>query len=180
MKPIKITTIEIQPQTNVRSTKGDSWLFAVSDEYLADYDAQRADKKPGAKKGRNLNRKRQLEKYNSYKEELRWLAEKQSFVVPDGYFVIWFCIPFPKSWLRRKKKCAEHENKPHQSMPDCDNMIKAFLDALVPRKKRVNGEKGSDDRRVHSYAAFKIWVKPENACIRIAEYNKDEFLSTFL
>lgn len=179
MKPKKVTKIEIQPQTHVRSTKGDSWLFAVSDEYLEDYDAKRVDRAPNAKKGRNLNRKRQLEKYNAYKKELQWLAQQQNFTVPEGYFAIWFCIPFPNSWLRRKKKCAGHENQPHQSTPDCDNMIKAFLDALMPRKKRVNGETGADDRKVHCYAAFKVWVKQEDACIKVVEYEKEDFINAF-
>ena len=120
-----------------------------------------------------------MEKYNAYKEELRWLAKQQDFTVPDGYFAIWFCIPFPKSWLPRKKKCRDNENKPHQSVPDADNMIKAFLDALMPRKRRGNGETGKDDRQVHCYAAFKVWVAPENACIKVVEYNSDDFIQAF-
>ena len=39
--------------------------------------------------------------------------------------------------------------------------------------------KGNDDRRVHSYAAFKIWVKPEEACIKIVEYEAADYLEVF-
>lgn len=127
--------------------------------------------------GRNLNRKRQLEKFNAYKEELRWLAKKEGFTVPHGYFAIWFCIPHPKSW--RKPKIKEMLYQPHQSTPDWDNCTKAFFDALMPRKKRTRGETGTDDRLVHCGAVFKIWVGENEGCIKIVEYEKEDFIYQF-
>jgi Holliday junction resolvase RusA-like endonuclease len=121
-----------------------------------------------------------LEKYNAYKEELRWQIAKMGFEMPVGYFAIWFCIPFPASWMPRKTKCREMEGMPHQNTPDCDNLLKAFFDAVMPRKNKTRQEKGSDDRKIHCYAAFKIWVKPEDACIKIVEYDQSEFMSQFL
>ncbi len=149
----------------------------MSDEYLEEYDQKRVLADPDANPGRNLNRKRQLEKYNAYKEELRWIAKKQAFTVPEGYFAIWFNVPHPKSW--RPKKVKEMLYTPHQSTPDCDNLMKSFLDGMMPRRNRIKGQKGADDRRIHCYAAFKIWVGEEEGCIRIVEYQKEDFLLAF-
>lgn len=177
MIPKKVTKLKIEPQTHVRSTKGDKWLFAVEESYLEEYDKRKGLLHPEGKPGRNLNRLRQLEKYNAYKAEIRNIAGQQGFIMPHGYFAIWFLIPYPKSW--RRKKVLEMAYKPHQNTPDCDNMIKAFLDGICPRKKRGNGEMGTDDRQVHCYAAFKIWVPKEESCIKIVEYDQDEYLSVF-
>ncbi len=207
MNPIKTTVIEIHPATNVRSTQGDRWLFKVSDEYLEEYDKKKVlrevevpkrltpneqwkilagesierktiTKIVEGKPGRNLSRKRQLEKYNAFKEEVRWLAKKMEFEMPRGYFALWFYVPHPKSW--RKKKINEMLYKPHETTPDWDNYIKALFDALMPRKSKTKGEKGTDDRRIHCGAPFKVWVKPEEACIKILEYDKDEFMEVFM
>lgn len=152
-------------------------MFAVTYEYLQEYDQQRVVKDPEAKPGRNVNRKRQLETYNKYKDDLRLLAKEMRFVMPHGYFAIWFYVPCPPSW--RKKKVMERLYMPHQSTPDCDNLIKAFLDAVCPRKNKAKGEKGNDDRQVHCYAAFKVWVKPEDSCIKVLEYDSAEFVEAF-
>lgn len=175
MTPIKITTIPVWPATNVRSTQGDRWLFKVSDEYLEEYDNRRIEKK--GKVGGNLRRKRQLEKYNAYKEEIRYWSDKNNFTFPIGYFAIWFYVPFPKSW--RKKKRLDMLSIPHKNTPDLDNMLKALFDAIMPRRNRISGEVGSDDRKIHCYAAFKIWCYEDDAKIDIIEYSEDDFLSVF-
>lgn len=132
-------------------------------------------KKP--KPGRNLSRRRQLEKYNAYKQELLWIAMKQKFQMPHGYFALWFYIPHPPSW--RKKKIAEMLYKPHQTTPDWDNYIKAMFDGLMPRRNRAKGEKGADDRLIHCGAIFKVWVLPGEACIKVLEYESNEFMDVF-
>lgn len=176
MQAQKITVIKIQPATNVRSTQGDRWLFSVSDEYLEEYDAKKMA--ATGKMGGNARRKRQLEKYNAYKEEIRWWATQNRFKMPTGYFAIWFYVPAPVSW--RKKKRAEMIGKPHMSTPDCDNLLKAFFDGIMPRKNKTKQEKGSDDRRIHCYVAFKVWVEWDDTCIKILEYNEQEFLDVFM
>jgi hypothetical protein len=178
MIPIKQTVINIEPQTNVRSTQGDRWLFAVTDDYLEEYDKRKALDHPKGIPGRNLPRKRQLEKYNAYKAELLWMAHKHGFKMPHGHFALWFYVPHPPSW--RPKKVAEMLYKPHQTTPDWDNFIKALFDSLMPRKKRSRGEKGSqDDRLIHCGAIFKVWVLPGEACIKVLEYPDGEFLNEF-
>jgi Holliday junction resolvase RusA-like endonuclease len=168
----KLTEFYILPSTHVRSTQGDRWLFSVTEEYLAEYDRKRLE--THGKPGRTLDRRRQLDKYNSYKEELRHLVEKQNFAMPLGYFVITFHIPFPPSW--RKKKRLEMDGVEHQSTPDLDNLIKAFFDGVMPRRNRIAGGIGADDRKVHCYAAFKKWCQPGRERIEILEFSKSDFL----
>lgn len=175
MKPTKITTIPIQPATHVRSTQGDKWLFAVSEAYLEEYDTRKIEST--GRKGGNLRRRRQLEKYNSYKDALRLWAAVNRFKMPLGYFAIWFFLPMPKSW--RPKKQADMAGKPHQSTPDCDNLLKSFFDGIMPRKNKTRKEKGADDRRIHCYAAFKVWCPAVEARTLIVEYDHLPFLQSF-
>jgi Holliday junction resolvase RusA-like endonuclease len=175
MTPIKVTTIPIQPSTNVRSTQGDRWLFAVSDEYLEERDLKRMQEYGIA--GRSLARKRQLEKYNAYKEEIRYWAQKNQFVMPMAYFSIHFMVPFPQSW--RKPRRVAMDGAPHTNTPDTDNMIKALFDSILPRRNRIAGQKGADDRKIHCYTVFKTWCQPGREGIVISEYNPTEYRSVF-
>lgn len=150
-------------------------MFAVSDEYLEEYDKRRLIEK--GKLGGNVRRKRQLEKYNAYKQELRYIASKLDFRLPNGCFCIIFNIPMPASW--RPKRRTEMVGKPHQSKPDVDNCIKSLWDGLIPPKNKSKGEKGRDDKEIWSFAAIKRWVEPENSCIEIIEYNEEDFLFNF-
>jgi Holliday junction resolvase RusA-like endonuclease len=175
MEAFKITRIPICPQTHVRSTQGDRWLFAVTPEYLAEYDAKKLIEK--GRKGGNLRRLTQLKKYNAYKDSIRLWQAANRFKMPLGYFAIWFFIPAPVSW--RKKIMEANIGKPHMSTPDCDNLLKSFFDGIMPRKNKTRRETGSDDRRIHCYAAFKVWCRQGEAGIVIAEYTPDPFLKAF-
>lgn len=59
--------------------------------------------------------------------------------------MIFFRIPMPKSWS--KKKRSEMAGKPHQQKPDLDNLIKALIDA-------VHAE---DSHIWHLQCCMKIW-----------------------
>ena len=50
-----------------------------------------------------------------------------------------------KSWSKKKKKAML--GKPHQQIPDLDNYLKAFLDALC-----------KNDSFVHEVHAKKLWA----------------------
>jgi hypothetical protein len=50
----------------------------------------------------------------------------------------------------------------------------------MPRKNKRFGEKGADDRRIHCFAVFKIWVRRGDECIKIVEYDENEFMEGFL
>jgi Holliday junction resolvase RusA-like endonuclease len=178
MQAKKVTTIPIHPSTHVRSTQGDRWLFAVSDEYLQAYDEKKLT--DTGKMGGNTRRKAQLEKYNAYKQELRLISSRMGFQMPLGHFAIWFYIPFPNSWIPRKSKCRQMDGQPHTSTPDLDNLLKAFFDGIMPRKNKTKNEKGSDDRKIHCYAAFKVWCQQDQARIVISEYEEKDFNRSFI
>ena len=109
--------IFITPQTHIRVTQGDSWLFGVSDQYLS-------SKYPSA-----LKRKKYLRRYSSYKESLRLLAHQAKFNMPASGAWIKFYIPMPKTWSKKKRTKLSFE--PHQTKPDIDNFTKAFFDCLL-------------------------------------------------
>ncbi len=60
-----------------------------------------------------------------------------------------------------------------------DNYLKQLYDSIMPRKNRLKKEKGIDDRKIFCYAAFKVWVPVEQACIKVVEYNPVEFMECF-
>lgn len=177
MTPTKITTIDIQPSTHVRSTKNEGWLLAenVTYKYLESLDIKRLITK--GKKGTLAARKKQLEIHNAHKQEIRDWAARNEFKMPLGHAAVWFYVPMPPSW--RPKKRAEMIYTVHQNTPDLDNYLKQLYDSIMPRKNRLKKEKGVDDRKIYCYAAFKVWVPVEESCIKIVEYNASEFMEVF-
>ena len=177
MIPTKITVIDIHPSTHVRSTKNEGWLLSenVTYEYLRGLDMKRLLTK--GKKGTLEARKKQLEIHNAHKQEIRDWAVRNDFKMPLGHAAVWFYVPMPVSW--RAKKRAEMVYTVHQSTPDLDNYLKQLYDSIMPRKNRLKKEKGIDDRKFFCYAAFKVWVPVEQACIKIVEYDAVEFMESF-
>lgn len=184
MIPIKETIIDVFPSTHVRSTKNEGWLMAdsVSYKYLEELDERKLHReiaagKPNAKRGTLAARKKQLEIHNAHKQEIRDWAFRNEFKMPLGHFAMWFYVPMPPSW--RPKKRAEMIYTVHQSTPDLDNYLKQLYDSIMPRKNRLKKEKGVDDRKIYCYAAFKVWVPVEEACMKVIEYAPDEFMEVF-
>jgi Holliday junction resolvase RusA-like endonuclease len=177
MTPIKITTIDVLPSTNVRSTQNEGWLLSdnVTYEYLRQLDDKRLEEK--GKRGTLAARKKQLEIARAHKEEIKGWVVRNNFKMPHGNVALWFYVPMPRSW--RPPKVRKMCYTVHQSTPDLDNYIKQLYDAVMPRKNRQKKEKMQDDRKIYSYAAFKVWVPPEEGCIKILEYDPDEFTEVF-
>ncbi len=177
MTPIKETKIDIHPSTHVRSTKNEGWLLAdnVSYEYLERLDEERlADK---GKRGTLAARKKQLEIHRAHKQEIQSWAIRNEYKMPLGHAAVWFYVPMPPSW--RKKKRREMIYTVHQNTPDLDNYLKQLYDSIMPRKNRAKKEKGVDDRKIYCYASFKVWVPWEEACIKIIEYAERDFMEEF-
>lgn len=65
--------------------------------------------------------------YFAFRDHLKLLARQLTFK-PSDQMRIWFYLPMPTSWSKRKK--LEMGGKPHQQKPDRDNLEKAVLDAL--------------------------------------------------
>lgn len=175
MVPKKITTIPVFPSTHVRVTKNELWISKADEDYLESLDERRLQEK--GKRGGLVRRQRQIQKAMAHTEEIRTWMGAARFEIPNGYFAVWFMVPMPKSW--RKKKRLANIGKPHQNMPDWDNFSKQLFDALRPRKRRAAGEKGPDDKTIHTVAIFKRWVDYDDACIKIVEYDPVEFEATF-
>jgi Holliday junction resolvase RusA-like endonuclease len=177
MKPIKITTIPIHPATNVRSTKNEGWLLAdnVTYEYLKGLDEKRLVEH--GKRGTLASRKKQLEITRAHKDEIKAWVVRNNFKMPHGNVALWFYVPMPRTW--RAKTIREKCYTVHLNTPDLDNYIKQLYDSIMPRKNRQRQEKGIDDRKIFSYAAFKVWVPFEEACMKVVEYDPDEFARVF-
>lgn len=75
-------------------------------------------------------------------------ARLHQIELPDAGAHVTFVMPMPPSWSQKKRTAMN--GKPHQSKPDCDNMLKALMDALFDddssiwdcRITKVWGEKG--------------------------------------
>lgn len=90
-------------------------------------------------------RKREVvNRYFTFKDDLRWLARHAKYTIGEEVFVE-FHIPMPESWSLRKK--ITMNMKPHQQKPDIDNLVKAFCDALT-----------DDDSRIWLVHATKVWA----------------------
>ena len=84
--------------------------------------------------------------YRAFADEVR--LRRVHIDTENGSQII-FTLPMPKSWS--KKKRAAMNGKPHQQVPDKDNLEKALLDAVLKKdemvwnthSKKVWGERGS-------------------------------------
>jgi len=83
----------------------------------------------------NLSRKRRLERYNDYKDDLRTLAKKARFEMPVAGMALYFYFPMPKSWSVKKKVILKGQY--HLQKPDIDNLEKGFFDSLVITDEKV-------------------------------------------
>ena len=168
-----------EPQAAIRSTQTQSWLMNVTEE-----EAQRLEDKYQIgfdKKGKQywirelkngttkmlrskpnfVRTRRYLLKYLQYKDNLRDHGQKVGFIMPQDAFFMWFFMPMPKTWTKKKK--AAMAFKLHKHKKDTDNLSKAIKDALAPRKSNfVHGAMPAmDDRVISSYANAKIYLPDE-------------------
>lgn len=85
-------------------------------------------------------------RYRAYKDELRLKANLAKYVPGDTLTVL-FYLPMPPSWSAKKRQ--EMAFKPHQQKPDADNLVKGFLDTLLP----------DSDCHVYEIHARKQWAE---------------------
>lgn len=175
MIPTKITVIPIHPATHVRTTRGEYWIVKADEGYLQKLDTKRLLDK--GKQGGLVRRKRQLEKAQAHKEDIMFWVAATGFKMPVGYFALWFYVPMPASWRPAKREAMKY--KEHQNMPDIDNFIKKTFDGVMPRRNRIAKHRGADDRKIHCYTTFKVWVEWEEACIKLVEYSPEEYMKEF-
>ena len=73
-------------------------------------------------------------KYFGFKDQLNMEATKKGYK-PSVPLSIVFILTMPKSWSKRKKE--DMNGKPHKQVPDLDNLIKAFKDALLKQDSMI-------------------------------------------
>lgn len=84
-----------------------------------------------------------VQHYWTYKDELKLKANLQQYKCQSP-LEVFFYLPMPKSWSNKKRQ--EMLGLPHEEKPDGDNLVKAFIDALL-----------KDDRKMHDVHYRKFW-----------------------
>jgi Holliday junction resolvase RusA-like endonuclease len=200
MKVLRSAFFPIEPQSALRSTQTQNWLANVTeleakqleDSYKLGYDKKgqqiwvrlgKNGKTKTLKSKPNFVRTRKyLMKYFEYKDELKLHGQKIGFIMPQDAFFMWFFMPMPKSWTKKKKALMAF--KLHKNKKDTDNLSKAIKDALAPRKSNfvLGAQPAMDDRVISSYANAKIYLPDAHADkvgVLIVEYDVNEFLTDF-
>lgn len=200
MKPLRHTFFPFEPQSALRSTQTQNWLtkiteqeaLAIENSYKIGYDRKGKEywvrmlkngkQKTLRSKPNHVRTKRYLDKYFKYKEDLKAHADSIGFIMPQDAFFMWFFMPMPKTWTKKKK--AAMAFKLHKNKKDTDNLSKAIKDALAPRKSNfvAGSMPAMDDRVISSYANAKIYLPDEysdKVGILIVEYWVHDFLYPF-
>ncbi len=200
MKVLRSAFFPFEPQSALRSTQTQNWLTKISEkdaQKIEDGYKQGFDKKGNpvwvriGKSGKTktlrskpnyVRTKRYLDKYFTYKDDLRAYGEKIGFIMPQDAFFMWFFMPMPKTWTKKKKVAMAF--KLHKNKKDTDNLSKAIKDALAPRKSNfvAGNTPPMDDRVISSYANAKIYLPDDHSDkvgILIVEYYIHDFLYNF-
>jgi len=83
-------------------------------------------------------------KYWSYCDKLRAWMKENNIEVDFEHLKVHFYIKMPDSWSKKKKKSMNYT--PHKQKPDVDNILKAWMDALL-----------KDDSGVYDVRVTKTW-----------------------
>jgi len=73
-------------------------------------------------------------KYRKYCENLRKFENTRKIIDWDKLEIKFF-LPVPRSWSGKKK--FEKYGNPHTQRPDIDNLLKGFMDALLPEDSQI-------------------------------------------
>ncbi len=96
--------------------------------------------KPRMTRADKWKKRPEVLRYRAFCDHVRLLG----VVLPEAGAHVTFILPMPPSWS--KKKRLQHDGQPHQAKPDCDNMLKALMDAIYV-----------DDAHVWDCRVTKIW-----------------------
>ncbi len=150
MKILRHAHFPIEPQSALRSTQTQSWLARISIEEAVRLESlwqvgyTPAGKQYWWKENRKgeiktlksapnfVRTKKYLDKYFAYKEALKLHGQKIGFIMPQDAFFMWFLMPMPRTWTKKKKAAMAFQL--HKNKKDTDNLSKAIKDALAPRK----------------------------------------------
>ena len=145
--------------------KGNStWVLHKTDEELKFIDNK---KKLLGLQGYSYRRKKSLEKYFGFKDELAFWFKKNNIEPPYSSFSIEFRMPIGASI--RAKEYEKRLGADHDLRPDFDNCVKAFLDAFKKRKTMMWFD--YNDCVSNRIFISKVWCKAGDEGIRIREYD---------
>lgn len=123
MKVLRHAHFPVEPQSALRSTQTQNWLVHITEQDAKNIEDSyakgfRSNGKPfWFKTGKNgkvktlssppnyVRNKRYLDKYFQYKEQLKLHSQEIGFIMPQDAFFMWFLMPMPKSWTKKKKSC---------------------------------------------------------------------------
>lgn len=200
MQILRSEFFPFEPQAALRSTQPQMWLTKISEEqaielenkYHSGFDKtgkqywirtlKNGTEKMLRSKPNFVRTRKYLLKYLEYKDALKAHGEKVGFIMPQDAFFMWFFMPMPKTWTKKKKLAMAF--KLHKNKKDTDNLSKAIKDALAPRKSNfvAGAMPAMDDRVISSYANAKIYLPDDHADkigILIVEYGVKDFLGKF-
>lgn len=81
-----------------------------------------------------------IKKYNDYRVQLFILAKELDLQVQSTGMAIYYHLPVPVRWSKKKKAAMHGQWK--ASRPDVDNYNKGFFDALTGKDELVTGRSG--------------------------------------
>lgn len=158
-----LPTPALRINTNDNGGKG-TWMLNKDDDYLRNFDAK---KKENGKEGYAFRRKKSLEKYFGFKDELAFWFKKNKITPPYKNFSVQFNLPIGKSI--RKKIAFERIGKDHEFRPDVDNLNKAYLDAFNKRSTMLWFD--YKDCITNRIFISKVWCLSGKEGIRVREYD---------
>lgn len=107
--------------------------------------------KPRMTRADKWKKRPEVLRYRAFCDHVRLLGVE----LPEAGAHVTFILPMPLSWS--KKKRLQHDGQPHQAKPDCDNMLKALMDAIY-----------ADDAHVWDCRVTKVWGETGQIVIREA------------
>ncbi len=119
-KTRRFYVFDINPMGAVRMSRSDKWKT----------DPDHPDP--------NKRKRKSVVKHHSFADTLRYQAKQLNFELGKTLEAVFF-IAMPESWSKKKKN--ENVGMPHESLPDCDNIVKILKDTLKKQDKEVWWEK---------------------------------------
>lgn len=107
--------------------------------------------KPRMTRADKWKKRPEVMRYRAFCDEVRL----RGVTLPESGAHVTFVLPMPASWSKKKRQ--QHYGQPHQAKPDCDNMLKALMDALY-----------EDDAHIWDCRITKVWGEIGQIIIREA------------
>lgn len=107
--------------------------------------------KPRMTRADKWKKRPEVMRYRAFCDEVRL----RGVALPESGAHFTFVLPMPASWSKKKRQ--QHNGQPHLAKPDCDNMLKALMDALY-----------EDDAHIWDCRITKVWGEIGQIIIREA------------